>query len=81
MLKIAGPVTNGTWVIGNMTPTRQGVMVANAVVSLSNSEVPVRILNPCDQAMVLKELRNTDCKHGILGAGPSHKHLYCDEEC
>ena len=33
MVRNAGPITNGTWVVGNKTPTNQGVMVASAVVS------------------------------------------------
>ena len=57
MVKIAGPVTNGTWVVGNKTSTHQGVMVAKAVVSPSSNEVPVRtcILNPREEMVVLKK--------------------------
>eukprot|EP00731_Ephydatia_muelleri_P019777 Em0012g602a len=55
MVKTAGPVTNGTWVVGNKTPTHQGVMVASAVVSPNSNEVPVRILNPRDEKVVLKK--------------------------
>ena len=55
MVKTAGPVTNGTWVVGNKTPIHQGVMVASAVVSPNSIEVPVRILNPRDEKVVLKK--------------------------
>ncbi|KAL5517635.1 hypothetical protein EMCRGX_G003217 [Ephydatia muelleri] len=55
MVKIAGPVTNGTWFVGHKSATCNGVMVANAVVSPSSNEVPVRILNPRDEMVVLKK--------------------------
>eukprot|EP00731_Ephydatia_muelleri_P011946 Em0006g840a len=55
MVKIAGPVTNGTWVVGHKSATCNGVMVANAVVSPSSNVVPVRILNPRDEMVVLKK--------------------------
>ena len=55
MVKIAGPVTNGTWFVGHKSATCNGVMVANAVVSPSSNVVPVRILNPRDEMVVLKK--------------------------
>eukprot|EP00731_Ephydatia_muelleri_P033930 Em0042g9a len=55
MVKIAGPVTNSTWVVGHKSATCNGVMVANAVVSPSSNVVPVRILNPRDEMVVLKK--------------------------
>ena len=55
MVKIAGPVTNGTWFVGHKSATCKGVMVANAVVSPSSNVVPVRILNPRDEMVVLKK--------------------------
>ena len=55
MVKTAGPVTNGPCVVENKTPTHQGVMVASAVVSPNSNEVPVRILNPRDEKVVLKK--------------------------
>ena len=39
MVKIAGPVTNGTWFVGHKSATCNGVMVANAVVSPSSNVV------------------------------------------
>eukprot|EP00731_Ephydatia_muelleri_P034875 Em0083g2a len=55
MVKIAGPVTNGTSFVGHKSATCNGVMVANAVVSPSSNVVPVRILNPRDEMVVLKK--------------------------
>ena len=55
MVKIAGPVTNGTWFVGHKSATCNGVMVANAVVSPSSNVVQVRILNPRDEMVVLKK--------------------------
>ena len=52
MVKIAGPVT---WFVGHKSATCNGVMVANAVVSPSSNVVPVRILNPRDEMVVLKK--------------------------
>ena len=55
MVKIADPVTNGTWFVGHKSATCNGVMVANAVVSPRSNVVPVRILNPRDEMVVLKK--------------------------
>ena len=54
IVKVASPVTNGTWFVGNKTVTHNGVVVANAVVSPSSNVVPV-ILNPRDDMLVLKK--------------------------
>ena len=58
---MATPVAKGTWVVAGNTSARHGVMVAHAVVCPNAKPVPVRVVNPREEIVVLK--KGTEIAH------------------
>eukprot|EP00731_Ephydatia_muelleri_P021198 Em0013g925a len=61
MVDLATPVAKGTWVVTGNTSARHGVMVAHAVVCPNAKPVPVRVVNPREEIVVLK--KGTEIAH------------------
>eukprot|EP00731_Ephydatia_muelleri_P006688 Em0003g936a len=61
MVDLATPVAKGTWVVAGNTSARHGVMVAHAVVCPNAKPVPVRMVNPREEIVVLK--KGTEIAH------------------
>ena len=61
MVDLATPVAKGTWVVASNTSARHGVMVAHAVVCPNAKPVPVRVVNPREEIVVLK--KGTEIAH------------------
>ena len=61
MVDLATPVAKGTWVVAGNTYARHGVMVAHAVVCPNAKPVPVRVVNPREEIVVLK--KGTEIAH------------------
>eukprot|EP00731_Ephydatia_muelleri_P014897 Em0008g617a len=61
MVDLATPVAKGTWVVAGNTSARHGVMVAHAVVCPNAKPVPVRVVNPREEIVVLK--KGTEIAH------------------
>eukprot|EP00731_Ephydatia_muelleri_P003773 Em0001g3773a len=61
MVELATPVAKGTWVVAGNTSAQHGVMVAHAVVCPNAKLVPVRMVNPREEIVVLK--KGTEIAH------------------
>eukprot|EP00731_Ephydatia_muelleri_P025204 Em0017g287a len=61
MVDLATPVAKGTWVVAGNNSARHGVMVAHAVVCPNAKPVPVRVVNPREEIVVLK--KGTEIAH------------------
>ena len=64
MVHLATPVAKGTWLVTGDTSTRHGVMVARALVCPNSKPVPVRVVNPREENVVLK--KGTQIAHAEL---------------
>ena len=48
-------IESGAWILEGEVASRHGVMVAHALVCPNNQSVPIRVLNPREQPVVLKK--------------------------
>ena len=61
IVDLATLVAKGTWVVAGNTSARHGVMVAHAVVCPNAKPVPVHVVNPREEIVVLK--KGTEIAH------------------
>ena len=80
MVKAAGSVTEGVWMVENNSASFHGVIVARAVACPKDGLIPIRVINPRHCSLSLKkgvelakmEIIEQDCISTVSASGSNY---------